>query len=189
MYYKKISKLNLLKENIILKIKDSFEINYDNKLKQLSIISTIFSTIHASEKVKITLDFDKKRIYDLDYYRNNQIINKEGLSDIKILEDQKMKAYYHATTYNLLINICIWLLELDDKKRMIFAINMNSIKHQEYSIVDFKDENLSGNKGALLTLLKKYSALMKRRLDEDTNNIIYYNTLHALKGEPIPIQE
>jgi hypothetical protein len=172
-----IFKLNLLKENILNRIKGRLkmdapvEIKYNNKTKKLTIIA-VSSSMESGQA--IILHFKERKIYKR---YNDTIINKEGLPNDEILEGQRSINYDSAATYNILVNICIWLLELDYEKRMIFAINMgkkysnagygtDDYNDKWWNIVDFKDENLEEHKEVLLNLLKNYSTLMKIRLTE-----------------------
>jgi hypothetical protein len=157
-----ISKLNLLKKNILDKIKSSVKITYDNSTKQLTI--TAIKPNIMQENI-IILNFNDKKIY----YSNrleNRILTEEGLTDEQVLSKQFLISKNNSYRYDILINISIWLLELDNKIRMIFAINMNFIisPNKLWSIEDFKDENLVGHKEALLNLLKQYTTQMKERL-------------------------
>jgi hypothetical protein len=174
-----IFKLNLLKENILDRIKGPLEmdapveIKYNNKTKKLTIIAAVSSSMESGQA--IILHFKERKIYER--YNDTTIINEEGLHKDKILEGQRSINYDFAATYNILVNICIWLLELDYEKRMIFAINMgkkvsnagygtDDYSDKWWNIVDFKDDNLEGNKDKLLNLLKNYRDLMKIRLTE-----------------------
>jgi hypothetical protein len=152
-------KLQDFKEEL-LQVYKFVQIKFNNKIKQLEAI--------LLDEQKIVINFNEKEIYESDVLPDNLVANKD-ITDVVLLNKLYKFDYYKSSSINILINICIWLLELDDNKRKLFGKSM-------IPSVNFIDNDLK-NKVEILTLLKQCSTQMRKRLDTDYLNRIYYTTV------------
>lgn len=154
-------------KQILISAKDvAFEKTF-SKYKEVNIeLITVNdnSTLIIEDRIfryhnKIKIDFTNNQIND----QSSMIINLKNMFD----------GYEYSRSSNQLklVDICIWLLELDNKKRNVFM----------KEILPINIDNVP-NKEEILILLKNFSKKMKARLDEDkqllstTNIRKYFNS-------------